>query len=64
MGCILGAGGGGPWFSGVCAGGVCGPLGRGGLLWGVGLPAVGVCGLSCVGRGEVCPAGVSVAGVC
>ena len=51
-------------FSGVCAGGVCGQLGGVGLPWGVGLPSVGVCGLSSVGGGEGCPAGGSVAGVC
>ena len=45
--------------------------GQGGLAWvfwgvplGVGLPAVGVCGLPGVGPGEGCPAGGSVAGVC
>ena len=59
-----GAEGGGPGFSGVCAGGVCGPLGWGGVPRGVGLPSVGVCGLSSVGSGEGCPAGRSVAGVC
>ena len=59
-----GARGGGPWFSWVCAGGVCGPLGGSGVLWGVGLPSVGVCGLSSVGGGEGCLAGGSVAGVC
>ena len=59
-----GAGGGGPEFSGVCAGGVCGPLGGVGVSWGVGLPAVGVCGFSDVGGGGGCPAGGSVAGVC
>ena len=45
----LGAGGGGPGFSGVCAGGVGGPLGGVGVPRGVGLPSVGVCGLSSVG---------------
>ena len=59
-----GAGGGGPVFSGVCAGGVCGPLGGVGVPRGVGLPSLGVCGLSSVGDGEGCPAGGSVAGVC
>ena len=58
-----GAAGGGPEISGVCAGGACGPLGGMGVLWGVGLPVVGVCGLSCAGGGEGCPAGRSVAGV-
>ena len=32
--------GGRPGSSGVCAGGVCGPLGRLGVLWGVGLPSL------------------------
>ena len=59
-----GAGGGGPGFSGVCAGGVCGPLGELGVPRGVGLPVVGVCGLPGVGGGEGCSAGGSVAGVC
>ena len=59
-----GAGGVGPGFSGVCAGGVCRPLGGLGVPWGVGLPSVGVCGSSSVGGGEGCPAGGSVAGVC
>ena len=59
-----GAGGGGPGFSGVCAGGVCEPQGRVGVPWGVGLPSVGVCGLSSVAGGEACPAGGAVAGVC
>ena len=59
-----GAGGGGPAFSGVCAGGVCGPPGRVGVPRGVGLPSVGVCGWSSAGGGEGCPAGGSVAGVC
>ena len=56
--------GGGPWFSPVCAGGVCGPLGRMGVPRGVGLPSLGVCGLSSVGGGEGCSAGGSMAGVC
>ena len=34
------------------------------MLWGVGLPSVGVCGFSSVGGGEGCLAGGSVAGVC
>ena len=59
-----GAEGGGPGLSGVCTGGVCGPLGGMGVPWGMGLPSVGVCGLSGVGGGEGCPAGGSVAGVC
>ena len=58
-----GAGGGGPEFSGVCAGGVCGPLGGVGVPWGMGLPSVAVCGLSIVGGGEGCPAGRCLAGV-
>ena len=61
---LSGAGGGGPGFSGVYAGGVCEPLGGVGVLWGAGLPAVDVCGLSCVGGDEGCRAGGSVAGVC
>ena len=64
MGCICGPGGGGPGFSGVCAGGVCGQLGWMGVPWGVELPPVGVCGLSSVGGGEGCQADGSVAGVC
>ena len=59
-----GAGGGGPGFPGVCAGGVCGPLGGVGMPWGVGLDAVGVCGLPGVGGGEGCLGGGSVVGVC
>ena len=59
-----GAGGGGPGSSGVCAGGVCGPLGGVVVSRGAGLPSVGACGLSSVGGGEGCPAGGSVAGVC
>ena len=59
-----GAGRGGPGFSGVCVGGVCGPLGGVGVPWGVGLPSVGVCALSSVVGGEGCLAGGSVAGVC
>ena len=60
----FGGRGGWPGFPGVCAGCVCGPLGRPGVPWGVGLPAVGLCGLSGVGGGEGCPVGGSVAGVC
>ena len=63
MGCIWGPRG-LPGLSGVCAGGVCGPLGGVGVPRGVGLPSVGVCGLSSVGGGEGCSAGGSVAGVC
>ena len=59
-----GAGGVGSGFSGVCAGGKCGPLGGAGVPWGVGPPSVGVCGLSTVGGGEGCLAGGSFAGVC
>ena len=59
-----GAGGGGPGSSGVCAGGVCGPLGGVRVPRGAGLPSVGVCGLSSVGVGEGWPVGGSVAGVC
>ena len=59
-----GAGGGGPGSSGVCAGGVCGPLGGVGVPRGVGFLSAGVCGLSSVWGGEGCPAGGCVAGVC
>ena len=41
-----GAGGGGPGSSGVCAGGVGGPLGGLGVPRGAGLLSAGVCGLS------------------
>ena len=58
-----GAGGGGPGFSGVCAGGVGGPLGGVGVPRGAGLLSAGLCGLSSVGDGEGCPAGGCVAGV-
>ena len=63
----LHSGPGGGWacvFSGVCAGGACGPLGGVGVPRGVGLPSVGVCGLLSVGGGEGCPADSSVADVC
>ena len=56
--------GGGPGSSGVCAGGVCGPLGRLGVLLGAVLLSGDVCGLSGVGGGEGCPAGGCVASVC
>ena len=59
-----GAGGGGPGSSGVCAGGVGGPLDRVGRPRGAGLLSAVVCGLSSVGGGEGCPAGGCVAGVC
>ena len=59
-----GAGGGGPGSSGVCVGGVGGPLGGVGVPRGVGLPLAGVCGLSSVGGGEGWPVGGCVAGVC
>ena len=59
-----GAGAGGPRVPGVCAGGACGPLGGVGVLQGVELPAVDVCGLPGLGGGEGCSAGGSVAGVC
>ena len=59
-----GAGGDGSGSSGVCAGGVCGPLGGVGVPRGGGLPLVGVCGLSIVGGREGWPVGGSVAGVC
>ena len=41
-----------PGFPLVCAGGVCGPQGGVGVPWGLGLPSVGVCGLSSVGGCE------------
>ena len=47
-----GARGGGPGSSGVCAGGVCGPLDGVGLPRGARLLFAGVCGLSSVGTGE------------
>ena len=56
--------GGGRGSSGVCVGGVGGPLGGVGVPRGAGLPSAGVCGLSSVGGGEGCPAGGCVAGVC
>ena len=59
-----GAGGLGLGFRRVCAGGVCGSLGRMGVPWGAGLLVVGVCGLLGVGGGEGCSGGGSVAGVC
>ena len=59
-----GAGGGGPGSSGVCVGGVCGPLGGVGVPRGAGLLSAVVCGLSSVEGGEGCPAGGCVAGVC
>ena len=59
-----GAGGIGPGFPRVCAGGVCGPLGGVGVPWGVGLLAVGLCGLLGVRGGEGCLLAGSVAGVC
>ena len=58
-----GAGGVGPGSSGVCAGGVCGPLGGVGVPRAVGLPSVGVCALLSVGGGEGCQAGGSVVGL-
>ena len=58
-----GARGGGPWSSGVCAGGMGGPLGGVGVARGAGLLSAGVCGLSSVGGGEGCPMGRCVAGV-
>ena len=59
-----GAGGGGPGSSGVCAGGVGGPLVGVGVPRGAGFLSAGLCGLSIVGGGEGCPAGGCVAGVC
>ena len=59
-----GAWGGGAGSSGVCAGGVCGPLGGEGVPRGAGLLSAGVCGLSSVAGGEGCLAGGCVAGVC
>ena len=58
-----GAGGVGLGFLG-CARGACAGHWAGWACRGVGLPSVGVCGLSSVGGGEGCPAGGSVAGVC
>ena len=52
-----------PGSSGVCAGGVCGPLGGVGVPRGAGLLSAGVCGLSSVGGGGGCLAGGCVAGV-
>ena len=43
---------------------MCGSLGGVGVPWGVGLLALGVCGLPGVGSGEGCSAGGSVTGVC
>ena len=59
-----GAGGGGPGWSGVCAGGVGRPLGGVGVPRGAGPLSAGVCGMSIFGGGEGCPAGGCVAGVC
>ena len=59
-----GAGEGGPRSSGVCAGGVGGPLGGVGVPRGAGLLSAAVCGPSSVGGGEGCLAGGCVAGVC
>ena len=59
-----GAGGGRPGSSGVCEGGVGGPLVGVGVPRGAGLLSAGVCGLSSVGVGEGCPADGCVAGVC
>ena len=56
--------GGWPGSSGVCLGGVCGPLGGVGVPQGVGLLSAGVCGLSSVWGGQGCPAGGCVAVVC
>ena len=56
-------GGVGPGVSGVGAGGVCGSLGGVGVLWGVGLPVAGVCGLPDVRGGEACSSGGSVGAV-
>ena len=58
MGCIQGPGGGEPGSSGLCAGGLCGPLGGVGVPRGAGLFSARVCGLSSVGGGEGCVAGV------
>ena len=60
----FGGRGGGPGSSGVCAGGVCGPLDGVGVPRGAGLPSAGVCRLSCVGGGKGWPVVGSVAGVC
>ena len=60
----FGAGEAGPGVTGVCVGGVCGSLGGLGVLWGVGLFAVGVCGLPGVWGGEGDSAGGSMASLC
>ena len=54
----------GPGVSGGLCGGGVRVTGPAGVLWGVGLPAAGACGLPGVGGGEGCSAGASVAGVC
>ena len=59
-----GTGEGGPASSGVCAGGVGGPLGGVCVPRGAGLLSGGGSGLSSVGGGEGCPAAGCVAGVC
>ena len=53
-----GARGGEPGTSGLCAGGLCGPLGGVGVPRGAGLSSAGLCRLSRVGGGEGCVAGV------
>ena len=68
-GLLSGAGGVGPGVPGVCAGGVCGSLGGVGVLWGVGIPAVGVCGSEGgerggKGQGRGLRGGVFCVGVC
>ena len=63
-GLYSGAGGDGPGSSGVCAGGVGGPLGGVGVPQDAGLLSAVVCGLSSGGGGGGCPAGGCVAGVC
>ena len=59
-----GVGEAGPGFPGVCARGMCRPLGGLGVSWGVGLHAVDVCGLPDVGGGEGFSAVGSAAGAC
>ena len=59
-----GVGGVGPGVSVGCVGGVCGSRGGVGVPSGVGLFAVGVCGLPGVGGGGGRSAGGSVAGLC
>ena len=63
-GCIRGLGGWGLAFLGCARGACAGHWAGWAYLGAVGLPSVGVCGLSIVGGGVGCPVGGSVAGVC